>query len=232
MYKQVTPLNHERHAGLRVQQGENYTFAKNLHLIALSMAEVVAASAYYPVVFIETKGNKFRLFAMLGLEPEQNVFIAENGSWDEGYVPALIRRYPFALGQTDYADQFSVCIDEASSLLSQSAGEPLFSENGSPTAFLEAAQLFLSQLQGAERQSECFYDFVTKHDLLKPLAATVVMPNGEKKTISGAHTIDQAKLEQVDIEAFGLARDQGFLGPAYAQIVSLGQVNRLAVRTK
>ena len=65
------------------------------------MHEFARAAAVYPIVFVEDKTkDAFRPVTLLGLDAGENLFVSESGKWEASYIPAIIRRYPFALANT------------------------------------------------------------------------------------------------------------------------------------
>ena len=47
----------------------------------------------------------------MGLRDGENLFLREDGSWEDAYVPAYIRRYPFIFSELPGGDQLTLCID-------------------------------------------------------------------------------------------------------------------------
>jgi len=71
---------------------------------------------------------------LLSLQQSENVYLAEDGSWQGKYVPAFIRRYPFVLSQTDEQDKAFLCIDESDPGFNlNQEGSALTNEDGSAT---------------------------------------------------------------------------------------------------
>ena len=46
-------------------------------------------------------GNSIRVCGLLGLEENVNLFASEAGVWELAFFPALLRAYPFGLGELE-----------------------------------------------------------------------------------------------------------------------------------
>ena len=90
----------------------------------------------------------------------ENLFVNEQGAWDASYIPAIIRRYPFALTKSADADRFLVCIDEASDLISETEGSAMFDEQGQSTQVIENVKRYLSELQQMDMMTQEFTEFL------------------------------------------------------------------------
>ena len=133
MFQQVVPVNKERHAGKKIKDISGFEFASKFHIAYVTMQEFARAASIFPIVFLEDKEkDEFRPVVLLGLNAGENLFVDANGKWQASYVPAIIRRYPFALTPSGTDGQYVVCIDEASSLVSDSEGAALFDDKGEP----------------------------------------------------------------------------------------------------
>lgn len=108
----------------------SYTFAAGDALCPLVAQELPKAVLSLPIGFI-VEGKQFMPVAVQGLAAGQNLLVTADGRWLAAYTPAPYRSYPFRMAPTEQGEQV-LCIDEASGLLSESAGEPFFNEDGTP----------------------------------------------------------------------------------------------------
>ena len=227
MFQKVVPVNKEVHARTRIKEISSFEFASNFHVAYLTMQEFTRAAAIFPIVFLEDKEkDEFRPVALLGLKPGQNLFVDAAGKWQASYVPAIIRRYPFALTPHGTDGQYIVCIDEASSLVSLTEGAPLFDEVGEPTQVIENVKRYLSELQQMDVQTRSFCTFLTEHNMFTPLNLQV-RDSGSVKTISGCYVINEERLNNLSDERFLDIRSKRFLPAVYAHLISLAQTERL-----
>jgi hypothetical protein len=72
--------------------------------------------------------------ALQGLENGKNLFVAPDGRWLGGYIPAALRGYPFkVLQDNSEPPRHFLCFDEESDLLvdaTEPNSQPFFKEDG------------------------------------------------------------------------------------------------------
>lgn len=226
MFERVVPVNKEIHADTRIKDISSFEFASKLHIAYVTMQEFTRAAAIFPIVFLEDKEkDEFRPVVLLGLNAGQNLFVDSTGKWQASYVPAIIRRYPFALTPGNDG-QYVVCIDEASSLVSDTEGAALFDITGAPTQVIENVKRYLSELQQMEALTRKFCGFLTEHNMFAPLDLRV-RESGNVKTIAGCYVINEERLNCLSDELFLAIKNQRYLPAVYAHLISLGQTERL-----
>lgn len=228
MFEKIVPINRERHAGKKVRASDNFRFASKFHLAYVTVHEFARAAAIYPLVFLEDKDNdQFRPVALMGLDAGENLFVDSEGQWAGSYIPAIIRRYPFALTKAAEADRFIVCVDEASDLLSDTEGVPLFDEQGNATQVIENVKRYLSELQQMDTMTHEFSRFLVQNNLLTPLNMRVNADN-QVRNITGCYVINEDRLNTFNDTKFNEIRQKGYLAAIYAHLISLSQIERLA----
>ena len=113
-----------------LKQGEWSAFLPVKFELVPYLAEVTAICRFFvkqachrfpplndvPDGYVRCGGDEFRPVALLGLNAGQNLFVDAAGKWQASYVPAIIRRYPFALTPRGTDGQYIVCLDEGSDL--------------------------------------------------------------------------------------------------------------------
>jgi SapC len=230
MFDQVVPVNRERHAKLRIREGVGFRFAAGFHLAYVTMHEFARAAATYPLVFVEdkTKGaeDNFRPVALLGIDAGENLFVGADGQWQASYVPAIIRRYPFALAQAGEPGRFTICIDEQSDLVSSTEGQPLFDEYGEPTAVVGKVKQYLAELQQMDQLTREFTRELQQLNMLSPLNMRV-REQDKVKNIAGCWVVNEERLNGLSDERFLEMRKKRYLGPMHAHLISLAQIERL-----
>ena len=227
MFEKLVPVNKIRHAHKRIKQIQGFGFAANFHIASVMVHEFARAAATYPVVFLEDKAlDGFRPVALLGLDSGENLFVDASGKWQASYVPAIIRRYPFALAGAGEEGKFTVCIDEGSPLVSDTEGVPLFDENGEPTEAIENVQRYLGELQQMDAFTRGFCNWLAEHNLFIPLNMRVRQAE-QVKNITGCYVINEERLNNLSDERFLQMREKRYLPAAYAHLMSLAQIERL-----
>lgn len=227
MFQNIVPITLDQHRNKKIKPITNFDFAANFNLASIMVHEFSRASSTYPIVFLEDKErDEFRPVVLLGLETGTNLFVKE-GKWDASYIPAIIRRYPFALAKVDETgERYTVCLDNDSDLISNDEGLALFNDKGEPEEMMERVKQYLSELQQMERFTQDFCHFLGEHNLFTPLNMKV-RQGDEIKDITGCYVINEERLNGFSNDTFLRIREKNFLPPIYAHLVSLAQIERL-----
>lgn len=231
MTAKFVPLNHEQHCELKIKETRTFDHVKNEQLVPVVMHEFGRVAADFPVVFVKDgETSKFLPVALMGLQPEENVFCS-GSEWAHGYVPMAMRRYPLALQlESKDSNQVMVCIDENSSLLSKTEGNALFNDKGEQTDYLksrvENVLRFVEQAQVTGKAIE----LLVEKDLLESRQLNVQLENGKSFTLNGVYVINEKKFSELSDEAFAELRKRGLLPVVYAHLLSLQQVHKIAVK--
>jgi len=227
MFKKIVPLQNEHHARLKLKQINSFLFAANIHVASIMANEFYRAASTYPIVFIEEQDKDgFRPVVLLGLHPQENLFVNAQGQWEATYVPAIIRRYPFALARTEEEGRFTVCIDEESDFFSEDEGRPLFEEEGKPGELLENVKQYLTQLQQLDQLTQQFCQKLTEHNMFAPLNMRVRQAE-LVQNITGAYAVNDQRLAGLSDETFLDWRKKNILPLIYNHLTSLTQIERL-----
>ncbi|WP_027389212.1 SapC family protein [Chrysiogenes arsenatis] len=228
MFKKLVPLNKDKHAKTKVTPISSFAFASKFHIASLMVHEFARAASVYPIVFLEDKEqDEFKPVVMFGLDAGENLFIAEDGSWKASYVPAIIRRYPFALAKSDQADQFTVCIDEDADCVGTKDGQALF-EKGEPTVIIDNVKKYLGEMQQMEIFTKAFCTFMAENNLFTPLSMRVRY-GGQIRNVTGCYVINEERLNNLSDKRFLEIREKRYFAPIFAHLTSLSQLERLAM---
>jgi hypothetical protein len=231
MFEQIVPVALERHRHKKVRNTTQFDYAAGFHIAYVTVHEFARAAATYPIVFLEDKPNDgFRPVVLMGLQPGENLFVGADGAWNASYIPAMIRRYPFALSKGAEENRFVVCVDEASTLLSDTEGAPMFDEKGEPTQVIENVKRYLSELQQMDMLTQQFSRFLLTNNLLTPLNMRVNA--AQARNITGCYVINEERLNSFSDALFLEVRAKGFLPAMYAHLMSLPQIERLVQLSK
>ncbi len=232
IYDKLVSLHRERHRRLRLKGSEQrFGFARETNSVLLAASELAQACLDYPCVFITT-GQGHAMAALVGLRDKENLFVGAAGDWVPGaYVPAFIRRYPFVLAENDGQEngQYTVCVDESYAGLNEAEGEPLFEADGSDSAWLKQATGFLLQFRQEMDASHRFAERLAALGLLVERQINYEL-QGRSYKLSGFKLIDEQKLLALPPDTVQELFAKGWLGLAYASLLSQAQVPRLAAR--
>lgn len=228
MFKKLVPINKEQHKDLKVKAIEGFDYAKDFHIASLMVHEFARAASVYPIVFIEDKAqDEFRPVVLLGLDEGENLFVGSDGKWSASYVPAIIRRYPFALAKVNEEGQYTVCVDEGSDTVSREEGNPLFDENGELTEVVDNVKRYLGELQQMEAFTQEFCTNLAHQNLFTPLNMRVRQDN-QVKNITGCYVVNEERLNNLSDSKLLDLRQRRYLAPIYAHLTSLAQIERLS----
>ncbi|MGP5370121.1 SapC family protein [Pseudomonas helleri] len=217
-------ITRERHGHQHWLSQSGHRFAADDALCALVAQELPQAMLSLPIGFI-VEAEQFMPVALQGLTPGQNLWVAADGRWLAAYIPAPYRCYPFRMAPTEQGEQV-LCIDEASGLLSESAGEPFFNDDGTPgKAVLEILEFF-NQIEANRQLTRSMCAVLQQHGLIQPWPITVQGEHGEQK-VEGLFRIDEAALNALSAEALSEVRNAGGLTMAYCQLLSMQHLSTL-----
>lgn len=227
MFEHIVPVTPDRHKNKKVRNTTDFHFASGFHIAYITLHEFARAASIYPIVFLEDKAkDAFRPVVLMGLQSSENLFVAPDGGWRASYIPAMIRRYPFALGKAGTEGKYLICIDEDSDLLSDTEGSPLFDDSGAPTQVIENVKRYLTELQQMDLLTADFNRFLVEHNLLTPLNMRVNTAE-QARNITGCYVINEERLSNFSDALFLEIRHKGYLPAIYAHLVSLPQIERL-----
>ena len=205
-----------------------YQFAGKEPLAAIVLAEVVNLGSWMPIVFSE-QGGRYVPMAMMSPIPKDNLFVGPDGQWLGGYVPSLLRSYPFRLVRHEGSEQMIFCIDEDSGLVrdADEKGEHFFTADGQPSPAVAKMMEFLRRVEGHRTATDLAVASLAEAGVIEtwPLETEV---DGKRSAIKGFHRINEPALAALDDEAFLKLRKTGALRLAYAQLMSMAQITRFA----
>lgn len=230
IYDDLVPLNRDQHRQLRLAQGPGgFGFARGTNSVLLAASELPLAALDFPCVFVEADGGH-SLAAIVGLRDHENLFVQPGGAWAGGaYLPAFFRRYPFVLAEAEGDANLTVCLDRTYPGLNTDQGEALFDAEGRETPWLEDIKRFLLNFRQEMLDSRDFANHLAALELLHDGSIDYVV-DGAKSTLRGFKTVDETRLRALDGATLQDLSARGWLGLAYAQLLSVHQVQRLARR--
>lgn len=226
-YERVVALNEQKHANLRVKPIVRFGFAREANSVPILGAEFGECAREYPIVFTSGSGTLVPA-VLLGLRERENLFVGADGKWDGRYVPAFIRRYPFAPGK-DAEGQLLVCIDEAAECFDTAQGEPLFTD-GKPTKQLDHALNFMREFQQGAAATEALGARLESLGVLRDADSVAQLNDGTRFRLTGLRVVDENKLRALTPDVIHQLFMDGALGLIHAHLISLGNLVRLVNR--
>lgn len=226
MYKSLEPVSVAKHGRLRLLQSPSYAFASGLMLSDLVAAELAHAALHFPLAFT-MREDQAGLAALLSIMPGRNLYVAPNGSWMAGYVPAALRAYPFLGGGQNDKGQAMLFVDTGSGLLSEKKGQALFTEEGTPSEMLQKIIGFLTEIENNRAATNAACTALHGLKLLVPWEINIAAEAGTT-ALTGLYRVDETALNALSTEDFLSLRTIGALPLAYAQLLSMGRLEVLA----
>ncbi|SOD98753.1 SapC family protein [Caenispirillum bisanense] len=236
MYTSLVALGREAHAGHRLAASQSFAFAAALPVVGLVGSELARAAVAMPVAFApdgaeDDGAPRFTPVAVMGVRQGQNLFVAPDGRWLGEYVPALLRRYPFALVRPDGAEQDAriLAVDEGSGrLTTDGTGIPLFDEAGGLSEHLQRVVGFLQQLEANGVVTAAACATLAAHGVIVPWELSVQGADGAQQPVGGLYRVDEAALNALPDDAFLELRRSGALVVAQLQLVSMQRISVLS----
>jgi hypothetical protein len=222
---QIAAITKQNHADKSWTRYSSYTFASKSSIASLVGAEIShALTAGLPMAFVKEQ-DRFFLAAVLSLTPGTNLFVAQNGKWLGEYVPSVFRSYPFTLARAEGKENLILCVDEDSGLVNEdkNAGEPFFDDSKELSKPVKDILQFLTRVEQNKTAAFAAVASLAKAGVITewPLK---IKHGDQEKPITGLYRIDEAKLNSLDDEQFLKIRKAGSLPIAYAQLLSMGNI--------
>jgi hypothetical protein len=215
------------HLGLTAS-ARPFDFVKSIRVVPIAAAEIASAQKNYPIIFTDLK--KPALLAVVSVQDEVNLFVDENGKWDESaYLPAYIRCYPFALAPRPN-DQYAVVIDRAASVITENAEQPFF-DGTKLAAPIQASVDFCAQFTAHRPATKALCDKLVELDLLSGQQVTYKPDaGGEEQSLGSYIAVDLDKVRELDAGTLRQLHLDGTLSAIYAHRFSLENWFRLLER--
>jgi hypothetical protein len=195
IYETAVPVSSKRHGDCSVAIGTNFTFSKSVNSVPLMAVEFPQAAAEYAVVFAGTR-EAVMPAVILGVRSSENLYLAEEGTWEAKYIPAFVRRYPFVFSSSDDGKTFTLCVDEAfPGFNREGRGQRLFADDGKPTPYVENVLKFNQEYRTQFLRTQAFCKKVVELQLLEPMQAQIALESGERMSLGGFMAVNRNKLK-------------------------------------
>ena len=230
-YKTLVPFSSIEHRSFTLPKAlGSHAFASSTDIIPLLVSEVTHAVRHYPIVFIKDQASSaVTLVALVGKGDGKNQFVGTDGQWRQGvYVPAWVRRYPFALMADAKGDGMLALDVQAAVFEDKRDAQPLVSSDGQPTEQLqkivEFQKEFLSQSQLTVRVTQA----LVQAEVLEDAGLSIRQAQSDKPlNVQGFMVVNERKLKALNAEQLETLHRADALGLAYAQLFSMGNVPQI-----
>jgi len=228
---ELKELNPDDHGDLKVAINSAVKVAKNQHLINLKVSEVGHAVTSFPVFLTKvTNDTAWAVSAIASFEMNSNLFV-ENDEWRASYQPTSMQTYPFFLMKSPRKEgEITMGIEESNQAFSKDEGEALFDKDGKASVYLSRVT---AQLQSDFNNEIHTHQFTKKLDelgMIKAMDLQIHYAEGAVNTLKGLNTIDEEKLQNLEVKTLDELRKAGYLGPIYGMLISIYQLNAMIIR--
>ncbi len=235
LYDAPELLNPEAHNGLGVSPVDQpFKFAAKVRALPLTVSEIAAASRFYPVVFMSAEQPL--PMAVVGLIDDHNLFINEDGRWEEeAYVPGYVRRYPFGIAAETDGERFAVVIDRGYEGLKYGGDQPLF-DGAEPSAFTQNAIDFTKRYEEDRQMTNRFMEELKRFNVVSGQTAQYTPQGadgqaaGEPRAFAQYFGCDENAIKNLPDQQFLEMRQINILPILYSQLLSLSNWRLLVQR--
>lgn len=224
IYQELVALDRQAHRNLRLKKSDNLDFANETNSVPMAGVEFFEASREMPVLFTKGPDGGFVPIALLSLQQKGNNLGDE---WDTIYIPAFIRRYPFAK-----AGDGNIVFDKQAPHLQEAEGDPLFKEDGSNSDFLNKIIGFLNYVDAQFKDTAEYCQACARHELFVPFNVQVNVEKDKPLRLDSLFKIDEKKLNGLPDEEVAAWFRKGWLAWSFAHLHSLGALRRLVKRER
>lgn len=229
-----TAVSREQHSSARWHPREGYDFARPLQVVDILLPELAKLLPHYPLAFTRQE-ESFRAVALLGIGGERNLYVDHNSNWLAAYVPAALRAYPFILVAREGGDRI-LCLDDAHLVTKGADGDgshPLFDADGKLAEQTAGILEFLKQCDLARTATMATTQALADVNLFRPWPLKIKRGESHEPLIlENLYHIDEQRLNELDAETFAGLRRSGALLLAYAQLLSMAQIEQLSKRAE
>ncbi len=226
-------LNNVAHKDLRVITRYGAEFGDNVGRVLTFPTEYGDVQREYPIFFRKDPDTgEYQSVALLGFDPNENLFLDENG-WSAAYIPGMVARGPFLIGfqqqgaGADARREPVVHVDLDNPRVSFTEGEPVFLPQGGQTRYLERIATVLKGLHEGIAVSKAMFAAFTAFDLIEPVKVEIKFSDEEKFELRGLYTVSEEKLRALDGEALVKLNRSGFLQGAFLVLASHNNMKKL-----
>ena len=226
-YEQPEPLSVATHGKVKVRPEFDYTHAAKSNAVPVTAPEFVLAARSYPIIFV---GDMLIPTAALGFQPDDNLFVAPDGTWDRyTYVPAYVRRYPFILLGAQDAERLQLGVDEKGA--SKKADARALFEGETETETVRAALSMCEQFHQAYLFTREFSQALIDTKIVEERTLDVQMPNNEKMNVGSFMAVNEDKFKALSDATVLDWKKKGFLHAVYFHLQSLNNWDALLAKT-
>jgi len=225
-------LNNVDHRDVRVLTGHGAAYGDAVNQIPVFATEYEELQRDYPILIRRDPDGTYYSAALLGLDPDENLFLGQDG-WTGRSVPALLQRGPFSIGvpaagpDGEQAGEPMIHIDLDHPRISRDQGQPVFLPHGGNSPYLDhIAGVLRTIFAGVEVNKTIFAAF-EEYGLIEPIRIEITLNEARQYNVPDCYTIGRQRLMQLDGVALEKLHRADYLRAAIWIASSLRNVSRL-----
>jgi hypothetical protein len=220
-------INKVSHNELRVKSHSSCNHLKTVNSSAIFAEEIPEVAANFPIAFLKNASTgTFKLSALFGLMPEENLFVNEKDNWTGTYIPVALNIDPFGLVLDAQSDEERITINVNSPCVSKAEGEKLF-EKQQETPYLASMRKQLNTIVDASIQTDKLIAELVNRNLLTEFKISIEGLSKEPKVIDDLYTINTDEFSYLSNEDVVMFHKMNYWGAVYGIQQSLKQFKKL-----
>lgn len=221
------PINNVDHHDLTVLVAHGAAHGDAVNQVLLFPNEFEAAQRDYPILFRRDDRGGVYAVALLGLDPDDNLFLGDDGGWHASYVPAVRQRGPFLRDR----DSGGVTLDLDDPRVSRGGdGNPLYLPQGGTAPYLAHVETVLDVIHEGQQINAPLFAAWQAADLLRPTTIELDLGDGQSCAITDILVIADDALDALTAEQLATLHGSGALRAAFMASASLDNIPRLIDR--
>jgi hypothetical protein len=222
-------LDNVEHASLRLRRGHGARFGEAVNQVAVFANEFDRVQREYPILFARTPEGALQGVAILGFDRDENLFL-DGDRWDAAYIPAMLRRGPFAIGAAGDEPVIQVDLVHPRVAAEGEPGEPVFKPHGGEAPALEAAMDALRTLHAGAAAAAAMTALFDELGLVEGVRLQVRISEDASVDFDGYLAVTHDKIARLDGAALARLNAAGLLDVAVFAAASLGTMPQLIAR--
>jgi len=205
-----------RHGHLRLKPHAHYGFCRHDNFAPLVAPEVAVLTKEAFICFPNNQTDLPHM--LLGFRKGDNAYVNDQGQWLGQYVPAALRRHPFALATTQagQGDEYQLAIDPQSQAFDTQEGQPLFDAQGQLSPAVQERIKLLKAFELQVRQTQAAVRLIEQLGLFDMEQLTIKKDGQQLASIAGLRMINEARLKALDAQGLHSLNQAGALALVYA----------------
>ena len=189
--------------------------------------EFEAAQRDYPILFRRDDRGGIYAVALLGLDPDDNLFLGDDGGWHASYVPAVRQRGPFAR----LSESGGVTLDLDDPRVARGGdGNALYLPEGGTAPYLAHIETVLDVIYEGQQINAPLFAAWQAAELLRPTNIELDLGDGQSCAITDILVIADDALDALTAEQLAMLHASGALRAAFMASASLDNIPRLIDR--